>query len=456
MENYDVVVAGAGTGGQTAAQHLRQAGLKVAVAEKSDLPGGVCALAGCQAKKWFYEAAETVARSRHLSGKGITTPAVADWGAVRNEKNRFTAGIPDSTVEGLYSAGIDFLEGAVRFTAPRTLTVNGTPVQTRFVVLATGARPMDLPIDGADHLITSDRFLDLPALPRRIVFVGGGFISFEFAHFAARLGPEKRAIHILEAADRTLAPFDGEMVDLLVEASAREGISVSTGDAVVHVRPEKSGFMVTTASGRQLETDLVVHGAGRVADVQGLDPAAAGITVTNRGIVVDDQMRTSNPRVFAVGDCAATVQLARVADFEAGVAARCILADMDQGEDDHMDYRFVPSVLFTYPQYAMVGATEAALKHSGIGHVKSFGKSLRWPTYRRVGMETAAYKILADPAGKLLGAHFISDNAAGLVNTVRLAMVAGLTAEDLHRHSVMGPYPSRESDLLYMLAPLVR
>ncbi|MBI9082410.1 MAG: NAD(P)/FAD-dependent oxidoreductase [Desulfobacterales bacterium] len=455
MESYDVVVVGAGTGGQTAAHHLRQAGLKVALAEKSDLPGGVCALAGCQAKKWFYEAAEIVARSRHLEGKGMTA-AAGDWGAVRAEKNRFTEAVPDSTVEGLYGAGIDYLEGAARFTDPHTLTVDGAPVQTRFVVLATGACPMPLPIPGASHLVLSDAFLQLPALPRRIVFVGGGFISFEFAHFAARLGAEKGAIHILEAADRTLGPFDAEMVDLLVDASAREGIAVHTGDGVVDIRPDREGFIVTTASGRRLEADLVVHGAGRVADVEGLDPAAAGIAISNRGIVVDEQMRTSNPNVFAVGDCAATVQLARVADFEAAVAARCILAEMDRGDEDRMDYRFVPSLLFTYPQYAMVGATEEALKHSGTDYLKSFGKNLRWPTYRRVGLETAAYKILADPKGTLLGAHFISDNASGLVNAIRLAMVAGLTAEDLHRHSIMGPYPSRESDLLYMLAPLVR
>ena len=255
-----------------------------------------------------------MARSRHLEGKGITA-AAGDWGAVRAEKNRFTAGIPDSTVEGLYGAGIDYLEGEARFVDPHALTVDGVPVQTRFVVLAAGARPMALPIDGAGYLVTSDAFLDLPALPQRIVFVGGGFISFEFAHFAARLGAARGSIHILEAAARPLGPFDAEMVDLLVDASQQERISISTGDGVTGICAQGEGFVVTTASGRQLEADLVVHGGGRVAEIEGLDPAAAGIAVSNRGIVVNEQMRTSNPKVFAVGDCAATVQLARVARF---------------------------------------------------------------------------------------------------------------------------------------------
>lgn len=456
MACYDVLVVGAGTAGQTAAHALRDGGLKVAVAEKSERPGGVCALAGCQAKKWFYETAETVARSGHLAGKGMIAEAAGDWGAVLAEKNRFTAAIPDGTVEGLYEAGIDFLEGAATFTGPDTLTVAGETVEARFVVLATGARPMDLPMEGAEHLMLSDAFLDLPRLPRRLTFVGGGFISFEFAHFAARLGARKGEIRILEAADRALAPFDAEMVDLLVAASRDEGITVDTGDGVAAVRPAGDGFVVVTQTGRKIETDGVVHGAGRVADVNGMDLEAAGIEKTRRGIVVDEQMRTSNPRVFAAGDCADTVQLARVADFEAAVAARCILAEMGRGKADRVDYALVPSVLFTCPQYAMVGATEGSLQKAGVDYRKSFGKNLRWPTYRRVGLKTAAYKILADSRGNLLGAHFISDNASGLVSTVRMAMIAGFDAAALHRHSVMGPYPSRESDLLYMLAPLVQ
>ena len=455
METYDVLVVGAGTAGQTAAHLLKDGGLKVAVAEQSELPGGVCALAGCQAKKWFYEAAETVARSRHLCAKGVSE-AIGDWGAILKEKNRFTAGIPDSTVEGLYEAGIDYLEGSAALTGPGRLTVDGETVGARFVILATGASPMALPIQGAEHLVFSDAFLDLPALPPRIVFVGGGFISFEFAHFAVRLGAEKGAVHILEAADRPLAPFDAEMVDLLVDASGKEGIAVHTRAPVTAIQARDRAYIVTTEDGRRFETDLVVHGAGRTARLDGLGLEKAGVDHSPRGIRVDDRMRTTHPAVFAVGDCAETIQLARVADFEATVAARNILAETGRGEPEAIDYRFVPSLLFTYPQLAMVGATENTLKQAGIAYEKSSGQHLRWPTYRRVGLESAAYKILTAPDGRLLGAHFLSDNASGLANTVKMAMIAGMDAGQLRRHSIMSPYPSRESDLIYMLSSLVR
>ena len=120
-----------------------------------------------------------------------------------------------------------------------------------------------------------------------------------------------------------------------------------------------------------------------------------------------------------------------------------------------MDYTAVPSVLFTYPQYGMVGATEAALEEAGVAYKKSFGKNLTWPTYRRVGMTSAAYKLLADEKGQLLGAHVLSDNAAGLINTCTLAMRNRIPVGALYRQSVMTPYPSRESDIIYMLKPLI-
>ncbi|MGD8368086.1 MAG: NAD(P)/FAD-dependent oxidoreductase [Desulfobacterales bacterium] len=455
MPDYDVIVVGSGTAGQTAAHLLGEEGLKVALVEKSDRPGGVCALAGCQAKKWFYEITETVARARHLEGKGIARPPATDWGAILAEKNAFTGKIPAATVKSLQGAGIDFIPGSARFTGDRTLKAGGKPVSGRYVVLATGARPRPLSFSGSEHLTTSKEFLELESLPEKIVFIGGGFISFEFAHFAARLGPENRSIRILEVSDRPLAPFDGEMVSLLVGASAEEGIELATGVEIESVEKTASGFTVHCTSGADHEADLVVHGAGRVADLSGLDLDAAGIETDKSGIAVDSSMRTSNPGVFAVGDCAASLQLARVADFEARVAAENILAEEGRGTSSTIDYAAAPALLFTYPQLGMIGQTEDALQREGVQYWKSFGKNLSWPTYRRVGLRHAAYKILVDDANRIVGAHILSDNAAGLIHTLRMAMVSGMTADRLHRHSILSPYPSRESDLIYMLSPFL-
>ena len=138
------------------------------------------------------------------------------------------------------------------------------------------------------------------------------------------------------------------------------------------------------------------------------------------------------------------------------VAAESIVGKQNSGRWAAMDYSAVPSVLFTYPQYGMVGATEEALKAEGVSYRKSFGQHLTWPTYRRIGMTSAAYKIIAREDGTLLGAHILSDSAAGIINTIRLAMLNQIPVETLYRQSMMSPYPSRESDMLYMLKPLIR
>ena len=455
MDTYDVVIGGSGTRGQTAAFDLNENGLKVAVVEKSDRPGGTCALAGCQPKKWFYEAAEAIAKSRHLEGKGIVAAPEGNWNQVLEQKQRFTSRVPEGTIKNLQEAGIDFVSGTASFLDDKTLSVNGKRIQAKFFVVATGAKPMRLPIEGIEHVITSDDFLELNVLPPSILFIGGGFISFEFAHFAARLGSTNQRSIILEASDRPLGVFDAEMVELLVETSKAEGIDVRNNVDIEAIEIHAKGFSVRTTNGGSFETDLVVHGAGRVPDLDTLGLNAAGIDYSEGGISVDQTLRTSNRRIFAVGDCAATIQLARVADKEAHVAAANILAELDLHREATMDYRAVPAILFTYPQYGMVGQTEAALKQDRKTYQKSFAKNLSWPTYKRVGLEHAAYKILIDGNNQILGAHILSDHASGMINTIKQAMLNKTTVDELYRQAIVSPYPTRESDMSYMLKPLL-
>ena len=453
MKRFDVIVIGTGTAGQTAAFDLAAEGYRVAVAENSKTPGGVCALRGCQAKKWFYETMEVVARSRHLLGKGITEPPRISWEQIQTQKSKFTSEIPENTIAGLKGSDITYVAGQAQFIDATTLRIGTAEYTTRYVVIAAGAVPMNLPIEGGQHVITSDDFLDLTSLPRRIAFIGGGFISFEFAHFAARLGSED--VHILEAADRPLGPFDKNMVVQLVNASENDGIQIHTGISVTGVTKNDTGYTIDFASGPSRTVDLVVNGAGRVPHTAMLNLDAAGVSASKKGIAVDPSMRTSIPTIFAVGDCARTVMLARVADMEAHVAARSIMA-MDKGADlPAMDYSAVPAVLFTYPQLGMVGKTEQMLEQENIRYWKSHDTGLGWPTYRRIGMEHAAYKILVDENDCILGAHFLADNTTGMVNAFKQAMIDKTPITKLWDDHIMAPYPSRESDIPYMLKPLI-
>lgn len=457
MSDYDAVVIGTGTAGQTAAHELKANGLTVAIVEKSTTPGGTCALAGCQAKKWFYEASELVAKAYHLEGKGILSAPQVSWHDLLKEKNKFTNAVPDSTLSGLKKAGIEVIAGAGRFLDDHTLNVDGRKISADVFIIASGARPMALPIAGIENAMTSDQFLELPSLPRRFVFIGGGFIAFEFAHFVARLGTGgSRETTILEAAPRPLGPFDAEMVSLLVAASQAEGIDIHTDVNITAVERDGKGFKVFTENGIVYTADAVVNGAGRQPDIADLDLDRAGIDFSRRGITVNAGMQTTQPHVYAIGDCAATIQLARVADAEAMVAADAIVGQQNDDSWPALDYSAVPAVLFTYPQYGMVGATENALKDAGITYKKSFSQQLTWPTYKRIGMKNAAYKILTGEKGTFLGAHILSDNAAGIINTIRLAMLNRIPVETLYRQSMLSPYPSRESDMLYMLKPLAR
>ena len=245
------------------------------------------------------------------------------------------------------------------------------------------------------------------------------------------------------------------MVALLLKASAEEGLEVRTNTRITAIEKQSAGYTVQLASGSALSADLVVHGASRVPDIEGLNLAAAGVESAPKGIRVNTKMQTTAPHIFAVGDCAATVALARVADFEAHVAARNIMAFRTKAAAMEADYTAVPFVLFSYPQYGMVGQTEDALKQQGIAYRKSTAAGVQWPTYRRVGMAHAGYKILVGENDTILGAHVISDSPAGLINIFKQAMIAGTPVAELYWNHIMTPYPSRESDIIYMLKPLL-
>ena len=455
MNKFDVIVIGTGTAGQTAAFDLATDGLRVGIIEKSDMPGGVCALRGCQAKKWFYEVTELVARCRHLQDIGVAVPPLVDWRQILQEKNKFTSGIPANTVNNIKGHGIEFIPGKATFIDQGTISVNDALFSASAFIVATGARPRDLPIKGHEHTITSDDFLELPSLPRRIAFIGGGFISFELSHFAARLGSESGSIHILEAGERVLSAFDKEMVQQLVEASAADGIQVHTNVSVVSVQKNDSDYSIAFESGDDLTVDLVVNAAGRVPNIESLNLQDANVAFSPKGITVDKNMRTSNDNIYAVGDCVEAVQLARVADMEAHVAARTIISAKEGVTVSGIDYTTVPTVLFTYPQLGKLGQTEEQLKEKEATYWKSDEKNLGWPTYRRVGLKHAAYKILVDENDLILGVHLLSDNTTGLLNTFKHAMLSKTPVHELYEDSILTPYPSRESDILYMLSPFV-
>jgi glutathione reductase (NADPH) len=223
-EKFDLVAIGTGSGASAVAHRCRSAGWKVAIVDSRPF-GGTCALRGCDPKKVLVGAADAIDWSRRMEGRGIRGDARIDWPELMRFKRSLIEGVPKNREEGLARDGIAAFHGRARFVGPTSVRVGEAVLEARHVVVAAGMKPADLKIPSTEHLTTSDQFLELDQLPRRIAFVGGGYISFEFAHVAARAGAE---VTILHRGERPLPRFDPDIVDLLVERTRKLGGCVSS------------------------------------------------------------------------------------------------------------------------------------------------------------------------------------------------------------------------------------
>lgn len=438
----DLIVIGAGMAGINAAKKCSKAGWSVAIVD--ELPyGGTCALRGCDPKKMLRAGAEAVEAARLMSGKGVTGEAKIDWPALMKHKESFTDPVPESMEGGLKEAGVRTLHGRARFVAEDRIELEGHgEIAFRHTLIATGAKPRPLDFAGADRVIDSTDFLNLEELPRRIVFVGGGYISFEFAHIAARAGAE---VTILDRGARQLKMFDPDLVGMLLERSRVAGIDIVAEAALERIEEADGAHRVVyTKDGEShtVEADLVVHGAGRVPATDHLDLAAAGIETEDGGVKVSPWLQSpSNSRVFAAGDAASPGKpLTPVAVFEGKIAASNMLKD----ERTEPDYTGVPSVVFTIPELARVGLLEDEARETGEVEV-SFTDTSGWFSQKRRGESHAATKVITGKDGKILGAHLFGPDYAELINFFSLAIKLGLTAQQLK--AMPAAYPTAASDV---------
>jgi glutathione reductase (NADPH) len=446
-QRFDLVVLGTGAGASTVATKCRGGGWEVAIVDV--LPyGGTCALRGCDPKKVLVGAAEVVDAARRFTGRGVSGTAAIRWPELMRFKRTFTDPVPARREEALAKAGIATFHGRARFVGPTTVAVNDEVLNARHVHVATGARPVDLKLRGGEYLTTSDQFLQLDALPRRILFVGGGYVSFELAHVAARAGAEVTVVH---RGQRPLEAFDPDLVALLVERTRQVGIDLRIGTPVERIEKTSDNFCVTALTQDEpltFEADMVVHGAGRVPAIGDLDLDTAGITHDKHGIAVNEYMQSvSNPAVYAAGDAAkGGLPLTPVASFESHVAASNLL----DGNHRRVAYPPIPSVVFTLPPLASVGLHETEARDTGLKFRVNHARTSTWYSSKRVGEEVSGYKVLVEEiTDRILGAHLLGPHADEVINLFALAMRAGMTAADLKR--TIFAYPTVGSDVPHML-----
>ena len=450
MAKYDVVVIGTGSAASTAAMRCRKAGKQVAVVDSRPF-GGTCALRGCDPKKVLVGAAEVIDWNRRMAEHGISANQVQiDWSRLIQFKRSIIERVPRNSEESFVKSGVATFHGRAGFVGPTSLQVGDDVLEATNVVVAAGAKPVDLKIPGAELAATSEQFLELERLPERILFIGGGYISFEFAHVSARAGARATILH---RGRRPLERFDADLVDRLVTRTRDLGIDVRLGLKVTGLTRSSTGVKIQAHSDtgdHNFEADLVVHGAGRVPEIDDMSLNEAGVEWDPlRGVKVNEYLQsTSNPAVYAAGDAAASAgpPLTPVASYEGKIAAENLLT----GNHRRPNYDGIPTVVFTVPPLASVGLQESAARDRGLAFRVNHEDTSSWYSSRRVAERYSGFKTLIDEqTGRILGAHLLGPDAAEIIDIFALAIRKGLTSADLK--DVIYSYPTVASDVPYMI-----
>jgi glutathione reductase (NADPH) len=385
-----------------------------------------------------------------MKGKGIHAAELQiDWPELMRFKRSFTEPVTKRREDDFAKAGIAAFHGRARFAGPTTVQVGEETLEGRYVVIAAGEAPADLGIPGAEHLTTSDQFLELNELPRRLLFIGGGYIAFEFAHVAALAGSQ---VTVLHRGPRPLALFDPDLVDQLIERTRELGIDLHLETEATGIEKSPAQLIVQAmASGekRTFQTDMVVHSAGRVPEISDLNLDAAGIEWEKRGVRVNDFLQSvSIPAVYAAGDAAASggLPLAPVASYEGLVVA----ANLLKGNHQKPNYLGIPSVVFTVPPLAAVGLSERGAREQNLKFRVKMEMTSTWYSSRRVAETYSGYKVLVEEStDRILGAHILGSEAGEVINLFALAIRSGMRATDL-KHMLFA-YPTSGSNMTRML-----
>jgi dihydrolipoamide dehydrogenase len=445
--DYDLVVIGSGPGGYVAAIRAAQLGLRTACVEKRETLGGTCLNIGCIPSKALLYSSELFEQTGHgLARHGIKVPGVElDLAAMMVQKDRVVAANVSGVAFLFKKNRIDWIKGTGRIAAPGLVEValnegGQRRVRTRHILIATGSEVTPLPGIAIDeqHIISSTGGLSLPAVPKHLVVIGGGYIGLELGSVWRRLGAEVTVIEFLE---RILPGMDGEVSKVMERLLQKQGISFRLGTKVSAAAPSEAGVALTLepAKGGPAETlaaDAALVAVGRRPYVAGLGLEQVGVALDERGRVrTDGSFATNVPGIHAIGDAIAGPMLAHKAEDE-GVAAAEILA----GQAGHVNYDAIPGVVYTWPEAASVGQTEEQLKEANIAYKTGKFPFTANSRARAMAMTDGFVKILADQAtDRILGAHVVGPNAGDLIAELVVGMEFAAAAEDIARSSHAHP-----------------
>jgi len=444
--DYDLFVIGGGSGGVRASRMAALAGARVALAEEWRM-GGTCVIRGCIPKKLLVYASQFSENVMDAAGYGWDFgQAHFDWPTLIANKDREIARLEGIYTENVQKAGVTIYQDRAVFEDPHTLLLlnSGKRVTAEKILIATGNRPTremgtTHVIPGGELCITSDEAFHLEQLPKRILIAGGGYIALEFAHIFHGLGSH---VSLLYRGDKPLRGFDDDMRDAVLESMQQRGLEVLLGCEFTKVEKRGQSLHAETNKGAVIECDQIMLAIGRMPNTLALHVNKAGVELGKRGEVkVDDYSRTSAPHIYAVGDVTDRVQLTPVAIHE----AMCFVETAFKNNPTAPDHIHVPSAVFTTPELAAIGLTEA--KALMKGHSIDVYKSTFKPLLHTLGgrpVRTYIKLIVDAKTDKVLGCHIFGDHASEIIQVVAVCLKMGATKQDFDGTIALHPTAAEE------------
>ena len=444
--DYDLFVIGIGSGGTRAARVAAAHGAKVAAAEEYRV-GGTCVIRGCVPKKLLvYGAhfAEDLADAKRF-GWDVPQPCAFDWKVLTANVFEEVDRINQAYTSTLDNHGVEIIHERAELTGPNSVRLaSGREVRSKYILIATGARPHVPTCPGHEFGITSNEAFHLPAIPTRILIAGAGYIANEFAGIFNEFGAR---VTLINRSDVILRGYDEQIRDRLLQISMMKGIDFRFNAKFQEIEKQDDGSLKVSMSNHEpIEVDCVMFATGRVPNTENLGLGAAGVALNEKGAVrVDEDSRTNVTSIFAIGDVTDRVQLTPVAIRE-GQA----FADTVFGNKPHrVDYHCIPAAVFSHPQIAGVGMTESEAKRT-IGSVKVYVSDFRPMKNVLAGRnERALYKMICEETtGKILGIHMIGPDAAEILQAAAVAVKAGLTKDAFDQTVALHPTMAEELVLM--------
>lgn len=434
--NFDVMILGGGPAGYTAALRAAQNGLSVALAENKDV-GGTCLNRGCIPTKALLHSGELIEQARHASEYGVNCGETTfDLAKIYQRRDEVVTRLRTGVEKLIAARKITLLRGTASFVDATHVKVDQQVYTAKDFVISTGSVPATLPIEGMDLCVNSDYLLEgTNDIPEEIVIVGGGVIGVEFAEFLLALG---KKVTVVEYMDRILPTMDRDVSLQHALALKKKGAVINTGAGVTKVtKDDKYTVYFTDKKGdKQVSADLVIVSTGRRANTKGLNAEGVGLELNRGAIVVNQEYQTNLPHVYAIGDCIGGIQLAHFA-----AAQGEYVADKLAGIKNPVNLSVVPSCIYSSPEIAAVGMTQAQATEKGIEtEVGKFpmganGKSII------AGADRGFVKtVFEKSSGKLLGAVLYCDRATDIIGELTLAVANGLTREHIER--AIHPHPT--------------